>query len=73
LSAYRLSDIEPEDLQRLRPDFVLEYFEGADYVERERSGEDRAWLAFQRQRRGDATYVPPYVVVLRPYSEVMRP
>ncbi len=73
LAAYRLSDIEPEYLERLRPDFILEYFEGEDFVERERVREDRAWLEFQRQRRGDATYVPPYVVVLRPYSEVMQP
>jgi hypothetical protein len=73
LAAYRLSDIEPEYLQRLKPDFVLEYFEGGDYVERERVREDGAWLEFQRQRRGDATYVPPYVVVLRPYAEVIRP
>jgi len=64
LAAYRLSELPP-DVWECRPDFVLEYFEGPEYIDPARATEDRAWLQFARQRTGDSTRVPEYVVVLR--------
>jgi hypothetical protein len=69
LAAYRLSEIPPALLKEQRPDYVLEYFEGLEYVEAERAEEDGAWLKFIRGLRGDGQYVPPYTVVLRPWLE----
>lgn len=66
LAAYRLSDL-PADVWDCHPDYVLEYFEGADYVEPQRAAEDPAWLRFYRERTGDPTGIPSSVVVLRPY------
>jgi hypothetical protein len=68
LAAYRLSDFGPEELKKWKPDFILEYFEGADYVQPERRGEDRAWVRFWRQVH-QSTDLPPYVVALRPAAE----
>jgi hypothetical protein len=69
-AAYRLEDIPPGERQALRPDYVLEYFEGPAYVDRERLIDDAEWIAFIRRLQGDAAYVPPYNVVLRPLGEV---
>jgi hypothetical protein len=74
LAAFRLEEIPAEELQALRPDFVLEYFEGSAYVDRERLLDDPRWIAFVRQLHRDAGYVPPYNVALRPFDEVqLRP
>ena len=70
LAAYRLEDFSAEELRALDPDFVLEYFEGPAYVDRERLLEDAQWITFVRRLRGDAAYVPPYNVALRPFGEV---
>ncbi len=64
LAAYRLEELPPE-VWDCHPDFVLEYFEGPEYVDPARTTADSAWLRFIRQRMGDPTHVPGYVVVLR--------
>ena len=69
LAAYRLSEIPTTLLQQQRPDYILEYFEGAEYVEPGRATEDAAWVRFVRTWQRDPNYVPPYTVVLRPWSE----
>ncbi|RLS54850.1 MAG: hypothetical protein DWH91_10785 [Planctomycetota bacterium] len=66
LAAYRLSDL-PSDVWDCHPDYVLEYFEGADYVEPQRVTEDSAWIRFYRERTGDPAGIPSSVVVLRPH------
>ncbi len=73
LAALRLEEIPREELQAMRPDYVLEYFEGAAYVDRQRLLDDPRWVAFVRQLHRDATYVPPYNVALRPFDEVLSP
>jgi hypothetical protein len=72
LAAYRLSEISSATLKEQRPDFVLEYFEGPEYVQAERALEDTAWLTFVRRQKRDQQYVPPYTVVLRPWTESSR-
>ncbi len=71
LAAYRLHELPP-DVWECQPDYVLEYFEGAEYVDPARTLEDRQWVSFLRQRTGDATKVPEFVVVLHrwPLTEV---
>ena len=71
LAAYRLDEL-PADMWDCQPDYVLEYFEGAAYVDPARTTEDPAWLAFFRQRSGDPDAAPGYVVRLRrwPFTEV---
>lgn len=69
LAAYRLSDLTSEDIAAIRPDFVLEYFEGPEYVEPDRVLDDPHWIAFVRQLHGDRAYIPPYNVRLRPITD----
>ena len=64
LAAYRLSELPDELLTKQRPDFVLEYFEGPEYVQPERAMEDSGFLNFIRQQQQDPNYIPPYTVVL---------
>jgi hypothetical protein len=73
LAAYRLSDLSAADMERINPDFILEYFEGPAYVEPERFQEDADWIAFVRQLHGDPTYTPHYNVVLRRWSGETSP
>ena len=73
LAAYRLADLPP-DAWNCQPDYVLEYFEGAEYVEPARLTEDWSWLAFFREGADDPQAVPGYVVRLRrgPFTEDRR-
>ncbi len=64
LAAYRLDEL-PADVWNCQPDYVLEYFEGAEYVDSSRTTEDRDWLHFFRQSSGDPAAVPGFVVRLR--------
>lgn len=64
LAAYRLSELPDGLLTKHRPDFVLEYFEGPEYVQPERATEDSGFLDFVRQQQKDPNYIPPYTVVL---------
>ena len=72
LAAYRLSDLPDDLLAKQRPDFVLEYFEGSEYVQPERAMEDSGFLKFMRQLQKDSDYVPSYTVVLRPWTEALQ-
>jgi hypothetical protein len=64
LAAYRLEDLSPEHLQRLQPDFVLEYFEGTAFTRGRDLEQDANWLKYQRSRRGPGWH-PDYLVALR--------
>lgn len=64
LAAYRLDEL-PADVWECQPDYVLEYFEGSEYVDPARTTEDQEWLAFLRAYSGDSSRVPQYVVRLR--------
>jgi hypothetical protein len=67
MAAYQLNELTPEDIARNRPDFVLEYFEGAAYVKDQDLTRDRSWLAFERQRHGP-DWQPTGLVQLRRYA-----
>ncbi len=71
MAAYTLDEIPEETLTELQPDYILEYFEGADFVEPERRSEDAGWVNFWQQTERSQG-VPPYVVVLRPLAEIER-
>ncbi|MEX0725447.1 MAG: hypothetical protein WD065_04205 [Planctomycetaceae bacterium] len=73
LAAYRLKELPADVLSDAHPDFVLEYFEGPEYVMPERNAEDLNWLHFVRQRQQNPNFVPPYTVVLRTYEEAVAP
>jgi hypothetical protein len=66
LPAWRLSDVDETYVAGLDVDYVVEYFEGPDYVDDDRLLEDADWVSFAREWRHDAEYVPPFNVVLRP-------
>jgi hypothetical protein len=72
LAAYRLADLGPDQIQRLQPDYILEYFEGSNFIEETDLEQDPVWVNFQRQRHG-AAYRPKSLVVLRRnFAEVPR-
>ncbi len=66
LAAYTRDDLDPQYLAQLKPDYVLEYFEGETYVDSARVPEDSDWLRFlgHGQIPGER---PQILVVLRPY------
>lgn len=66
LPAYRLTDIDAERIQRLRPDYVVEYFEGATYLDGRDLATDPGWIEFQRRRRGPE-WKPTYLMSLKPW------
>ena len=67
LTAYQRSDLDEDDIERLAPDYILEYFEGSRYVEPDRALEDADWIAYQQVGYGPA-YVPEFNVRLTPYE-----
>lgn len=72
LAAYRLHEIDPERVRNLRPDFILNYFEGEKYISGQDLKQDRNWLAFQARRFGP-DWRPQILVDLRPYSPGATP
>lgn len=70
LAAYRLSDLTAEQLSQIRPDYVLEYFEGPEYVEPDRVLDDLLWVSFTRRLHGDPSHRPTYNVRLRRMADV---
>ena len=70
--AYRLEDLPEDYVEKLDPDYLLEYFEGPAYAEARRFDEDPMWLAFQRSRYG-SDWRPGYLVVLRNLRERLLP
>lgn len=69
LPAYRLEDVPDNVIQAARPGFILEYYEGPDYVVPERNEADPHWVRFIRELHGDSSYHPPYTVVMQPVEE----
>ena len=67
LKAYRLSDLDEAYLSRISPDYILEYYEGDDYLEKERLMEDPRWIQFQQSLYGPQ-YQPTYNVRLRKFN-----
>ncbi|MFH1304075.1 MAG: hypothetical protein ABIK07_23720 [Planctomycetota bacterium] len=64
LKAYRLSDLDADYISRIAPDYILEYYEGTDYLEKERFEEDPRWLQYLQNRYG-YDFKPAYNVRLR--------
>jgi hypothetical protein len=69
MPAYPLAEIDPKTIERIAPDYVLEYFEQPDLIDRSRLNEDRNWVSFFRQHSPDPTAEPPYQVCLRRLKE----
>jgi len=68
LKAYRLSDLDPEYLEQIAPDYILEYFEGGDYLEKDRLEEDPRWIQFMQSQYGP-DYEPTFNVRLRKFQQ----
>ena len=73
LEAYKLAEIDPQIIDRIAPDYLLEYFEHPDFVDRSRLYDDRTWLAFFRQTHRHPTAEPNYLVCLRRVEKGRRP
>ncbi len=67
LAAYRLSDLDADYISRISPDYILEYYEGSEYLEEERVLEDQRWLQFLQSKYGNH-YQPGYNVRLHKIS-----
>ena len=67
LKAYRLSDLDEAYLARIAPDYILEYYEGDEYLEKERLREDPRWIQFQHSRYGPQ-YQPTYNIRLHKFQ-----
>ena len=65
LATYRLKDLDAAFLQRIAPDYILEYFEHPDEFDRSELQDDPAWIAFQRRMHGNPSHVPKFLVRLR--------
>ena len=68
LKAYRLSDLDTDYMEQISPDYILEYYEGKDYLENDRLLEDTRWLEFMRSQYGP-DYQPSFNVRLKKYQE----
>ncbi|QDT89215.1 hypothetical protein [Gimesia algae] len=68
LKAYRLSELDTDYLNKIAPDYILEYYEGGDYLEKERLMEDPHWLAFMQSQYGP-DYEPSFNVRLRKFQK----
>lgn len=64
LAAYRLQDLTSEQIEQLRPDYILEYFEGKQFIEGIDLRRDQAWLNYQRRKYGP-NWQPSYLVSLQ--------
>ncbi len=65
LATYRLEDLDAAFVQRIAPDYILEYFEHPDEFDRSELQDDPAWIAFQRRMHGNPSRVPNFLVRLR--------
>jgi hypothetical protein len=72
LAAYTRADLPRGYLAELKPDYVLEYFEGDAFVDPARVREDTDWLRFLGQGR-ILTERPNIQVILRPYQPEETP
>lgn len=69
MAAYQLSEIDSQTIDRIAPDYILEYFEQPDSVDPSRRMEDQAWVSFFHQRNSDPHAEPAYLVNLRRYEK----
>lgn len=67
LAAYRLQELSPAQIARVKPDYVLQYFESPPYFQDEDLEQDSSWIQFQRSRRG-RDWRPPFFVALRRFQ-----
>jgi len=67
LAAYTLDDLEPGYLEKIQPDYVLEYFEGPAYTESKPLDANPNWTRFFASARGGQR--PDFYVNLRPYQQ----
>ena len=67
LAAYRFEDLDGKTVAEISPDYILEYFEGERYLEKDKFHADPFWIRFQRRRYGP-NYEPTYNVRLRRYA-----
>lgn len=68
MAAYRLSELDPAVIARTRPDYILEYFEHPEMVDRSRLYEDAEWIRFNQSRPRETPFVPTYLVSLKRYE-----
>lgn len=73
MEAYQLAEIDRETIARVAPDYILEYFEQPDFVDRTRLHDDQTWLAFFRYDEGNPAAEPGYLVCLRRVETDGRP
>lgn len=66
LAAYRLAELSPERIEKLRPDYILEYFEGEPFTKDRNLEQDLDWVSYKRRR--NQSWRPQYLVALRKYS-----
>ncbi|MFV0444943.1 MAG: hypothetical protein ACK5Q5_15325 [Planctomycetaceae bacterium] len=71
LAAYRWDNLPLSEIEAIQPDYVLEYYEGPNYVDRARLAEDLAWVRFWRQSQ-QQTGTPPYLVNLMPWADAVN-
>jgi hypothetical protein len=69
MEAFQLAEIDPQSIERIAPDYVLEYFEQPDFVDRTRLLEDSAWFSFFRQNSHDPRGEPAYLVSLKRFAK----
>lgn len=67
LIAYQRSELDDAYLEKISPDYILEYFEGSKYVESDRVLEDKDWIGFLRSQKGPE-FTPNYNVRLSVFS-----
>lgn len=73
LATYKLADLDQETLRRIAPDYILEYMEHPDDVDRSALQEDRNWIEFLRQSYRNPSLVPDYMVRLRRFETEGQP
>lgn len=66
LAAYRVEDLSPGQIDRLRPDYLLRYFEGTRFLEGQNLLQDSNWVAYQRRKHGPS-WKPQYLLSLERY------
>ena len=73
LATYKLADLDEQTLRRIAPDYILEYFEYPDGVDRSAVLDDQSWIEFLRQTYRNPSLVPGYLVRLRRFEGAGRP
>ncbi len=67
LTAYCFEELDAKTVSKISPDYILEYFEGAKYLEKDKFRADPFWLQFQQRRYGP-DFEPTYNVRLRRFT-----